>query len=92
MVTEVANELPPNTAMFLVNQGEESGTVNHLLEKLHIPIVVFLDTDGSVGKTTYGQPKVGIPFGRSYVVDSQGTVTAVMAGYSPAAVLAALAQ
>lgn len=90
MVTEVAAELPPNTAMFVVNQGEQDGTVRHLLEKMRIPLRVFTDVDGSVG-AAYGQPQIGIPFGRSYVVDSQGTVTAVLAGYDPSAVLAALA-
>jgi len=83
MEPDVGDVLPTGARFFLVAQGEPDSVVEHVLEKIRIPVEVFLDGDESVGAGLYDQPRVGVPFGRAYVIDSDGFVTDVFAGYAP---------
>ncbi len=86
MVSDVDADLPVGAAFFLVDQGEPTATIRHVMEKVYLPVLVAHDTDGSIGHDLYDQPRVGLPFSRSYVVDSTSLVTAVFTAYDPAAV------
>lgn len=90
MVGDIEENLPTGSSFFVVAQGEPPGTVRHIIEKTYIPLTVFLDTDGNVGATFYPQPRVGLPFSRSYVVDADGYVTDVFASYRPLDVIDAI--
>ena len=69
---------------FLVVQEEPRVLVEHLLERIYLPIPMFLDNERDrIGIELYAQPEVGIPFGRAYVVAPDGAVTAVLTGYDP---------
>ena len=95
MVGDIESDLPTGATFFLVDQGEPAATIRHVLEKMYIPLTVYLDTDSSAG-TLYDQPGVGLPFGRSYVIDSddfgEPFVTDVFTTYDPAAVLEAISD
>jgi hypothetical protein len=86
-VGDIEADLPTGASVFLVAQGEPPGTVRHVLEKTYIPLPVFLDADANVGGTLYRQPRTGLPFGRSYVVDADGFVTDVFTSYRPLDIL-----
>lgn len=86
MVMDVEDPLPTGATFFLVNQEEAQATVRHVMEKTYIPLTVVHDTDGTIGATLYTQPRVGLPFSRSFVVDADGMVTSVFTSYDPAAI------
>ena len=90
MVGDIEADLPTGASFFIVAQGEPPGTVRHVLEKTYIPLPVFLDTDANVGGTLYTQPRIGLPFSRSYVIDAEGYVTDVFTGYQPLEILDAI--
>ena len=86
MVVEVEQQRPDDVFFFLLNENDDSRTVRHVLENVYLPLPVFLD-DGDLGGRTYGQLGVGIPFGRAYALSvGDLEVTAVLTGYSPAAI------
>ena len=87
MVGDIQADLPPGATFFVVDQEEPPATIRHVLEKVHIPLTVVLDTDGNIGTTLYDQPRVGLPFARSYVIDTTTTfdplIHGIFTGYSP---------
>ncbi len=85
MVADVAASLPPGTALFLVDEAEPTDVMRHVLEKIYLPIEIFLDTDGVVGRGLYDQRNVGFPQSRFYLVDASGIATHVFTGYDPGA-------
>jgi hypothetical protein len=92
MVSDIEAELPTGSVFYLVDQEEPAATVRHILEKTYIPVTVVLDTDGNIGATLYTQPRVGLPFSRSYVLDVDTSdftpvVEDVFTSYDPAAIL-----
>jgi hypothetical protein len=84
--------LPAGAEALLLDQGEPVATVRHVIEKTYLPLTVAHDEDGTIGGDLYDQPATGLPFGRSYVVDSESIVTRVGASYEPAAVLEAVEE
>lgn len=90
LISDVLWQKPEESRAFLVcPEGAHRELLEHVLEKIYLPINLYLDVDGSVN-ADYGQPGVGVPFGRGYVVAPDSTVTEVFVGYAPAAVLAEL--
>jgi hypothetical protein len=94
MVGDIEADLPPGATFFVVDQEEPPATIRHVLEKVHIPLTVVLDTDGNIGATLYDQPRVVLPFGRSYVIDTTTTfdplVYRIFTGYDPHKIMEAI--
>jgi hypothetical protein len=86
MVSDIQADLPTGAEFFLVNQEQPQATVRHILEKVYLPVTVLHDTDGNIGRTLYPQPRVGLPFSRSYVIDDTSVVTGVFTTYDPEAI------
>ena len=74
--------------LFLVAQDETRDILAHVLEKVYLPIPIYVD-DGpqDVGAVMYQQPAVGIPFGRAFTIDVAGFVVDCAVGYSPGHVI-----
>ena len=75
---------------FMLKCQEPISVTRHVLEKVHIPLPVYLDVDGEVGITLYSQPQVGLPFSRSFLIDTDLEVTDIFTSYDPQAVLEAI--
>lgn len=90
LTSDVWQKKPSESRVFLVSpEGAYRELLEHVLEKIYLPIHVFLDVDESINQE-YGQPGVGVPFGRSYVVAPDSTICKVFTGYDPATILAEL--
>lgn len=101
MVRDVAAQVPANVAFFLVDQDEPESVLRHVLEKVYLPVRMFVDNcepDQScqhVGSKLYEQPVDGLPFSRAYVIkvlgeappDTSLEVNSVLFGYDPGIVL-----
>ena len=90
MVSDIQPNLPAGVQFFLVDEGEPASVTRHVLEKVYIPLPIFLDLDGHVGAHLYWQPLVGLPFARSFLIDTDLEVTDIFTGYSPNAALEAI--
>ena len=90
MVSDIQPNLPQGVAFFLIDQGEPVAVTRHVLEKVYIPLPVFLDIDGHVGAELYREPLVGLPFGRSFLIDTGLEVTDIFTEYAPQAALEAI--
>jgi peroxiredoxin len=89
MSSDILSEMPRGADFFLVNPEGEHDVLRHVLEKIYIPMPILLDDDQTIN-LVYNQPRVGLPFGRSYVVDTRGIVTKVSVTYSPSKAVEAL--
>ena len=83
MVSDVAAQIPNNVGFFVVNQDEPKSVVLHILEKVYLPLPIFIDNcePGEsclhVGSVLYEQPDHHVaytwfPFSRSYVIKVLG--------------------
>jgi hypothetical protein len=101
MVHDVAGQLPSNVAFLLIDQDEPESVMRHVLEKVYLPVPMFIDncepgqSCQNVGHKLYEQPPDGLPFSRAYVMKVTGPapplttlrVTSVLTGYDPGVVL-----
>jgi hypothetical protein len=85
MVRDVAGQVPSRVAFLLIDQDEPQSVVLHVLEKVYLPVQVFLDncepgqSCQHVGSQLYQQPDKStvhnftwFPFSRSYVIKVLG--------------------
>ncbi len=89
MGSDVQPDMPANSVFLLIADGDPDPTVRHVLEKIRVPILTFLDTDGAVS-AQYGQPSGDLPVMSSYVLDRDGYVMDVFTAYDPEAALSAI--
>ena len=104
MVHDIAEQVPSNVAFLLIDQDEPESLIRHVLEKVYLPVPMFIDncepgqSCQSVGHKLYEQPPDGLPFSRSYVIKVIGPappstslqVTSVLTGYDPGVVLCSI--
>ncbi|UCE38475.1 MAG: hypothetical protein JSW00_04395 [Thermoplasmata archaeon] len=69
--------------VYLMSKMENNGTMMHLMEKTRIPGGMIFDEVGNITNRTLKQYDVGLPFGRSYIVDHKGIIRSVGRGYNP---------
>lgn len=62
--------------------GETLDWLQTLWDNFYLRNGVLFDEDGSIG-LQYGQPQTGLPFGRGFIIDRDGTVALPYFGYYP---------
>lgn len=77
----------PEVVTFILDEGGRFGETGEWLETVwsnyFLRGEVVFDETGETGRRYFGQPATGLPFGRGFIVDRDGTVAIPYFGHDP---------